>query len=176
MNLQPIPDFPALQTADAAHFPAHPEYPTAVLTCDYSDFPMLRQLADRHGSMLVVREVWRELLPQAGLLISSAISGGTIEQRFAEAVHAAPNRCWLLQEPIRMEFSLPCPSGIGNEITIIDYGQVFQSHALGCCYTHFIRDQRGFVRLWDTEDTLRKKAELAHAAGFCGCLYHTALP
>ena len=103
MVLPSIPNFPQIPCCTLQTVPANPEGPVAVLETGREKEAELRLLAERLGPRLVVPEVWRELLPHAGLLISSAISGGTMKQRFEEAVRAAPRRCWLLIEPLRME-------------------------------------------------------------------------
>ena len=168
MVLPSIPNFPQIPCCTLQTVPANPEGQVAVLETGREKEAELRLLAERLGPRLVVPEVWRELLPHAGLLISSAISGGTMKQRFEEAVRAAPRRCWLLIEPLRMEFLLPCPTGIGKEVAVINYDQCFYSDSLCCQYTHFIRNNCGTMQLWDTEETIEKKKEQAKEAGFLG--------
>ena len=51
-----------------------PEGPFAVLTQERSQEDRLTALAVNYGPRLLVPEVWSRLLPQAGVLISSAIS------------------------------------------------------------------------------------------------------
>jgi len=159
-----ISDFPRASIGSSAD----DGLPFALLTRDRTDEAALIRQAERWGSRLLVPEVWRQILPQAGILISSSISGGTLRDRFLEAAAACPRRCWLLLEPLAMEFPLPCMSGIGKEITITNYRQQFYSEDLQCMYTHFIRDGQGFMVLWDTAETLLKKLELARDCGFQG--------
>ena len=161
MELPEIDDFPRAGLTPGSG-------PFAVLTRDRSQEARLLALAERYGPQLLVLEVWSQVLPRCGVLISSAISGGTFSQRVEEAARAYPRRCWLLAEPIAEEFPLPCPSGSGSQITIIDYDKLFRSDALCCQYTHFLRDQQGIMVLWDTKETMRRKMELAKAAGFLG--------
>ena len=162
-----ISDFPRIPLGSLSD-PGTDRKPLALLTEDRADETTLTELARDLGPRLLVPEVWRTLLPQAGILISSSISGGTLRDRFREAAAAHPRRCWLLLEPMAMEFPLPCPSGLGKEITITNYRQQFYSEDLGCMYSHFIRHGRGFMVLWDTEHTLLKKMELAKYCGFQG--------
>ena len=139
----------------------------AVLTEDRADEPYLSALCAKKGDRLAVREVWRELLPEASLLISSAICGGDIRTRFEEAAHA--RSCYLLLEPMRMHFTLPCPDGCGEAIHTIPDGPRFYSDALFCNYTH----SPGRVILWDTEQTLEQKICAAMEAGFRGIAVQT---
>ena len=174
MVLRTIPDFPQLELCRLEEVRASAG-PATVLDTDRSSEPVLLALAESMGSRLVVPEVWRELLPQAGLLISSAISGGSLRQRFLEAAARSPRRCWLLLEPMRMEFPLPCPTGVGTETTMVHAGKQFFSEDLCCQYTHFVRNGSGTMVLWDTEDTLQKKLALARECGFLGFVY-TGVP
>jgi len=162
--------FPQIPICSIDNPPGHG--PFAVLTKSRSDEPVLIELAQQFGSNLVVPEIWRNILPQAGVLISSAISGGTMNERVQEAAAANPRRCWLMLEPMATEFPLPCPDGIGKEITITDYGNSFYSEALCCMYTHFATEQRAGFIVWDTEQTLLRKMELAKNAGFLGFVPH----
>ncbi len=125
--------------------------------------PFLLQLAETWGSRLLVPEVWKQILPQAGLLISSALSGGDLRQRLEEA---ASRRCFLVREPMSMTFPLPCPDGIGTPMVGIPKSAGFYSRALGCRYTH----EPEKVWLYDTEETMQKKIQLAKAVGFQGYL------
>lgn len=168
MVLQPIANFPQIPCSALSSFPAAPAQPTAVLTTDRRDEAALMNLAVKHGPKLVVPEVWRELLPQSGILISSALSGGTFRQRMEEAARISPKRCFLLLEPMQQQFSLPCSDGQGHQTTIMNYDHTFFSDALCCQYAHFSRHSQGIMVLWDTEESLQRKLELARQAGFLG--------
>ena len=130
----------------------------AILTTNRQDEDRLRQICDRFA----VQEVWKELLPHAPLLISSAICGGDIRTRFEEA--ASKRRCCLLPEPIRMRFPLPCLDGCGEAVTELPDGPHFYSDVLCCYYAH----TPSSMTLWDTEETMQKKIQLAKDAGFYG--------
>ena len=164
MEFPEIADFPRAGSTPG-------DSPFAVLTEDRADEVRLLELAERYGPRLLVPEVWSQVLPRCGVLISSALCGGTFVQRVEEAAQAYPRRCWLLVEPMAEEFPLPCPSSIGNKLATVNYDNQFYSDLLCCQYTHFIRNQQGFLVLWDTEQTLRRKLELAKAAGFLGYVH-----
>lgn len=168
MVLHTIPDFPQLPVQQLDAVSLQTGSPIAILTTDLASEPALLSLAEALGPRLVVPEVWREVLPQAGLLISSAISGGSLRQRFQEAAERSPRRCWLLLEPMQMEFPLPCHTGIGKPIDAATYDRQFFSKDLCCQYTHFIRNGQGIMVLWDTEESLSKKLELAKNCNFLG--------
>ena len=164
MELPEIPNFPRIDRFSPRN---EGEY-FAMLTTDRADAPRLFALAQQHGPKMLVPEVWSMVLPRCGVLISSALSGGCFTHRVEEAAQSYPRRCWLLVEPMATEFPLPFSAGSENKITIIDYGNSFNSDRLCCQYAHFIREQQGFVALWDTEHTILRKLELAKAAGFLG--------
>lgn len=137
----------------------------ALLTENRQMEDVLRPLAEAMGPGLLLPEVWQDMFPQCGVLISSAISGGTFAQRLQDSPF---RRSWLLLEPVSMEFPLPCPSGQGQAVPIHQDGPQFYSQALCCQYTHFLRNDRGYLHLWDTEESLHEKLRLAKEAGFCG--------
>jgi len=134
----------------------------AILTKERTDEGRLKELSAEMGDRLSVQEIWKELLPEASLLISSAICGGDLRTRFQEA--ARERRCCLLLEPIRMRFPLPCLDGCGETIVEIPEGQHFYSDALCCYYAHTPTS----MTLWDTEESLQQKVQLAKEAGFLG--------
>ena len=122
----------------------------------------LEALAQTLGPRLLIPEGRQAAFPQAGLLISSSISGGDLRQRFQTA--ARRRRCWLLPQRLSMEFPLPCPSGQGTPVPDVPQKAGFYSEALGCRYIH----APGRFCLFDTEETLRRKVQWAEEAGFCG--------
>lgn len=125
------------------------------------------------GPRLLVPEIWRNVLPTAGIMISSSLSGGILRQRLEDAERASPGRCWLRLERLRMRFSLPCPSGLGTALTQEELGRLLQNRPdfyapeFCCRYCYDLPD--GMV-LFDTEETWAQKLMLAQSAGFSGVL------
>lgn len=140
----------------------------AVLTTNSDDESTLALVAQHLTGKLVLPEYWSHRFPQCGVLISSCICGGDLSRRFQEASEAYPRRCWLLLEPVCMEFSLPCPTGIGQPILHPGKIDGIYSPSLYCRYAHYVRDGQGFFMLWDTEETLAQKLLLARQWGFLG--------
>ena len=128
-----------------------------------SDFPALQRISGL-GKQLLVPERWQQDFPEAGVLVSSAMSGGDLQQRFREL--ALGRRCWLLVEPMAMAFPLPCPDGQGTPVTELPTGDGFYSEALGCRYVH----RPGQAILFDTPETLERKIQLAQKTGFQGVI------
>ena len=160
MVLEEDRHFKMVQIAALNELPKEGQW--AVLTSDRTDETQLKELCSKMGSDLAVQEIWKELLPEASLLISSAICGGDIQTRFHEA--AVGRTCYLLLEPIRMRFPLPCLDGCGTDIHEFSQEPHFYSDALCCYYAH----TPDAIILWDTEETLAQKIRLAKEAGFSG--------
>lgn len=167
MELTCVFDFQGREKTAACITPSEPSQTDADYLIanwiDPSQEPTLTVLAAHWGPHLLVPDVWQQLLPQAGLLISSAISGGELQQRFQEA---PPRRCWLLEEPLCMVFPLPCLTGQGTPISTVPDSAGFYSPSLGCCYIH----QPGRAILFDTDKTMARKRQLAKECGFLGYL------
>ena len=136
---------------------------------------LLCMLADRlrkNGRGLYVPECYGEEVPQANVLICTAISGGTLRGRLEEARCRFGNRLALDLQRLRMVFPLPCPGGEGRcleQDALCDYlgcdPQVFYSEDL--CVKYFTRpcDCSLEMVLFDDAETLRKKLELARQLG-----------
>ena len=159
MILSALPDFAQIPCCSAQTLPQ--EELCAVLAKDRTDEAQLRELYKKMGHRLVLREVWKELFPDVPILISSALSGGYLEDRFRQA---AQNRsCYLLIEPMCVRYPLPFGDAQGEPIDKIPETGFF-SKSLCCRYAH----SASHVLLWDTEDTLMQKMQLAKEAGFLG--------
>lgn len=125
------------------------------------------------GPRLLVPEVWRDILPRAGILIGSSISGGTLRERLEDAEKDAPGRCWLFLEHLRMRFPLPCPSGVGDTISeeelnaLLSAGPSFYTPELCCRYCYDLPEA---MVLYDTGETWQEKINTARSAGFIGAV------
>ena len=136
------------------------------LAADWADSTAevpLSMLWERYGKRLLVPEPWQAVFPEAGVLISSSISGGNLKARFQQAAEKAPCRCWLLLERMSMSFPLPCPDGQGRSVEQ-PQEEGFYAEKLGCRYVH--TPER--VILFDTDETLEQKRQWAMDAGFAG--------
>lgn len=145
----------------------------AVNMTDRDDEAFLLALEAFLGNRLLVPEIWMNTMQRAGILISSSLSGGTLDDRLKEASQAAPGRCWLLLEPLRMRLPLPCPSGTGIPLpkdmleTLIENRPSFYSPEFCCRYCYDLPDG---IFLYDTEDTRHKKLRLAENHSFNGAI------
>lgn len=152
----------------------------AALWEDPAQAGRLEALEAALGPRLLVSEVWRDLLPRAGILIPAALSGGTLAQRLEEAVQAAPGRCWLHLRPMAMRFPLPCPTGCGAPLpeaalaAQLGDKTTFFSPELCCRYAYDLKNGPGII-LYDTEETLAQKLEMARDAGFMGAVVQDAV-
>ena len=135
----------------------------------------LRKLCDiliRNGRELFVPESYGCEVERAGVLICTAVSGGTLCQHLEEAKARFGNRIALDLQRLRMDFSLPCPGGEGCALDrdtlcafLEEKPAVFFSEDL--CAKYFTRPcgcELRFV-LYDDVETLRKKLRLAGSMG-----------
>lgn len=159
MNLSAKSNFPKLEFCAIDELPKDGVW--VVSTTDRKEEDKLLALQEHMESRLVVPEVWKEVLPKASLLISSAISGGSLKERFLSA--AEQRSCYLLIEPMKAAFPLPFPHGKALPCTYVPEYSFF-SKDLCCYYAHF----PGSVVMWDTEESLHQKMQLAKDMGFLG--------
>ncbi len=108
----------------------------------------------------------------AAVLISSAISGGTLKRRLSEAAEAfGPERIVLDIEPVFRDFLLPAPDGEGKSLSFEEFSELYDRYSSAsfyspelCCnyYTYFENGNTHFV-LFDTAGTVKKKLQAAEA-------------
>ena len=133
----------------------------------------LEQVLSERKRTLFVPESYAHAAPQSMVLIGTAVSGGTLEERLQEAAQQYGGRMALDAERLRMDFRLPCRSGIGTPLSAEEFAAlqerekptVFFSPAL--CARYFTYQQPGethFV-LFDDAETLKRKLRLGQQAG-----------
>ena len=144
--------------------------------------PPLEQLAaqldtalERRGFRLYVPEAYGPCTSHAMVLISSALSGGSLALRLEEAVERfGRNRVALALERTAEDFRLPSPSGSGVPLGREELEErlerlrpaVFFSNELCARYfTYMSRESGAHFVLFDDGDTLRRKMEVARRAG-----------
>ena len=146
------------------------EHPYSEGFCGFLN--MLCGVLRRNGRQLFVPESYGCEVKGAIVLICTAISGGTLRERLEEAKGKFGGRVALDLQRVRMEFSLPCPTGEGCAITgetlcefLREDVKVFFSEDL--CAKYFVRIcgcEPRFV-LFDDAQTLRRKMRLAQGMG-----------
>ncbi|MBQ8389631.1 MAG: hypothetical protein IJX52_01460 [Oscillibacter sp.] len=144
--------------------------------------PPLEQIAD-HLDNLFARRSWLLFVPEgyglcathAKVMISSALSGGSLALRLEECVQRfGRDRVVLALEKTAEDFFLPSPSGKGIPLTQEElkermarlHPSVFFSQELCARYfTYMSRDNGAHFVLFDDGDTLRRKLEVARGQG-----------
>lgn len=111
---------------------------------------------------------------RASVVIGTALSGGNLTERLREAAQrwGGTVRPALDVERVRMDFPLPCPSGIGTPLTgeqletLLKDASPFFSQEL--CARYFTCTQKGKARfvLFDDAETLRQKLQTGAALGY----------
>lgn len=144
--------------------------------------PPLEQIAAQLDSLfarrnwtLFVPEAYGRCAPQAKIVISSALSGGSLALRLQEAGERfGRDRVALSLQLSAEDFFLPSPSGSGIPLTREELRErldrirpsVFFSHELCARYfTYMSRDSGAHFVLFDDGDTLCRKLEVARRAG-----------
>ncbi len=105
------------------------------------------------------------------MLISTAVSGGSLEERLLEALDRCPDLALDL-ERLRRRFPLPCPDGQGEPISreeleaLLRRGAETQfSRELMCRAFPAAEGEDGAFILFDDRETLREKVRLAASLG-----------
>jgi len=128
----------------------------------------------RNNKRLYVPEAYGRQVPQAAVLVCTAISGGNLRQRLEEAAQSfGRQRLALDLQRLRMRFPLPCPSGEGTpleaqELTdLLERRQPAVFYSGDLCARYFSTTGNGessFV-LFDDAGTLRRKIQLGQELG-----------
>lgn len=134
----------------------------------------------RRGLSLYVPERYHARAPKARVLVSTAISGGSLRGRLGEALKRyGPERTVAALERVAEDFIPPARNGSGSPLTPQDLTElrrrlrpnVYWSPELCARYfTYFQPGGRAHFVLFDDPETLRAKLRLAGEAGVCRCL------
>lgn len=129
----------------------------------------------RRGWNLLVPEHYASCSPHAQVMISSALSGGSLELRLKEAQQRfGRERVVLALQRSAEDFFLPSPTGGGRPLTQEQLHRlmeerspsVFFSRELCARYfTYMSRDSGAHFVLFDDDQTLVKKVEVARSVG-----------
>ena len=147
-----------------------------------SRLPPLAQIAGqldepfaRRDWMLFVPEAYAQSAPHGKVMIPSALSGGSLQLRLEEAVEQfGRERTALALEKAAEDFYLPSPTGSGQPLSQEQLEQLkerlspsifFSGDLCARYFTYMSRESGAHFVLFDDEDTLRRKVEVAHRAG-----------
>ena len=133
------------------------------------------RLFAQRGLQLYVPEPFGHCVSHGRVVLSSALSGGSLAQRLEEAAERfGRDRIALSLERSAEDFALPSPTGSGAPLTRQQLRQqmdalrpaVFFSREL-CAryYTYMDRDTGAHFVLFDDGDTMLRKVEVARQAG-----------
>lgn len=130
------------------------------------------RLARQYGRRLYVPEAYADASESATILICTALSGGSLQQRLEQAAaRFGAARIALDLQRLAMDFPLPCPGGMGTPLSIDQLHQLMGGHAVyfsdGLCAHYFTHRQSGSTHfvLFDDADTLRRKMEMGQQLG-----------
>ena len=124
------------------------------------------------GRRLYVPEAFA--VPEASVLVCTALSGGTLRERLSDAAaRYGTQRVALDCQRLAMDFVLPCRSGEGTPLTPEELSArrercgaaVFFSEELCANYFSYTAQGRAHFVLFDTAETLRCKLRLGRERG-----------
>ena len=136
----------------------------------------LDSLLAQRGLTLHVPEAYGSCTQKARVLISSALSGGSLTQRLEDAAQrfGGPDRITLAVRRVAEDFFLPSPTGSGRPMSREELARqlkerapsVFFSNEL-CAryYTYMSRENGAHFVLFDDETSIRKKLQIARRLG-----------
>lgn len=113
-------------------------------------------------------------VPEASVLICTALSGGTLRERLSDAAaRYGTQRVALDCQRLAMDFTLPCRSGEGTPLAPEELSTlrekcgaaVFFSEELCANYFSYTAQGRAHFVLFDTAETLRHKLRLGRERG-----------
>jgi len=127
---------------------------------------------------LWIPEAYAPWAPHSTIMVSSQITGGTLEYRLKQAVAEFGSRVVLQILPIYMEFTLPCKTGSGTVLTEKDHEnlvlrlnpQIFFSQALQCNYFGYLCDGELRMVLSDDFNSIQSKLHLSAELGLSAAI------
>ena len=134
----------------------------------------LSRVLARNKRRLFVPEAYGGQIPQASVLICTALSGGNLRRRLEEcAQRFGAGRLVMDLQRLRMSFPLPCPTGEGETLSsgtllsmLAQKGQsVFYSNDLCAKYFTFTDNGTSRFVLFDDSDTIRRKVQIGQDMG-----------
>ena len=154
------------------------------ILCDFEGRPMpllaeivrtLAGLTQKRGWPLYVTETYGGYADSAKVLISSALSGGSLAQRLGEAVQRyGQDRVVLAIERVAEDFYLPSPSGQGQPLSQEELRRLmderspsifFSTELCAHYFTYMSRENGAHFVLFDDAGSIRKKLQVARGLG-----------
>lgn len=129
---------------------------------------------------LYVPEAYAAASPQASVLVCAAVSGGGFADHLRESARRfGSGKLALDMECLRMDFSLPALSGMGEPLTAQrleallaqESPAVFFSQELCARYFTYLREGESHFVLFDDADTLRQKLRTGTALGYTAAFF-----
>lgn len=135
----------------------------------------LDEALTRRGLAFFVPESYAPVVSRGKVLVSSALSGGSLAQRVEEAgATYGRDRIALALESVCEDFTLPAPSGCGaplsrealqDRIDRLRPSLFFSQELCARYFTYMDRSGQAHFVLFDDENTMVRKVEVARKAG-----------
>lgn len=133
----------------------------------------------QHQLTLYLPEQYAAAAPRARLLVSTAISGGTLRERLVSALRRyGADRTVAALEKRAEDFPIPARTGCGKALTSEElarlrrntHANIYWSPELCAHYFTYVREQRPHFVLFDDRDTMQAKLKTAQSAGISVCM------
>ncbi|NCE64508.1 hypothetical protein D1159_07900 [Pseudoflavonifractor sp. 524-17] len=135
----------------------------------------LGELLQRRGWPLYVPEAYGASAPHALVLISSALSGGSLRQRLTDAAQKfGAGRLALYVERVAEDFYLPSPTGRGAPLSRTELAErleqlspsvYFSKDLCARYFTYMAKENGAHFVLFDDAGSIAKKLQLAGSLG-----------
>lgn len=137
------------------------------------------QALDREAKkwQLFVPQSYSSDAPEAVIFLCSALSGGNFREYLQEWVkRRGSSKLALDVERLRMDFPLPCPSGVGTPLSGEELQKRLTSHTFfspELCARYCTYTDNGAVRflLYDDAETMNRKVRIAQELGLCAAFF-----
>ncbi|MBE6995574.1 MAG: hypothetical protein E7429_02415 [Ruminococcaceae bacterium] len=132
---------------------------------------------------LYLPESYGVSIPDAAILLDTALSGGSLTEHLQEAAARwGTHRLALDVSRVRMQFPLPCPSGVGTSLSEEVFQALMAQEAPAVffspelCARYFTYVSSGATRfvLFDDADTLKEKLRLGQQFGISAAFFRWA--
>ena len=136
----------------------------------------LQTVLEKNRRRLYLPETIARHIPRSTAVICTALSGGNLRRRLEEAAaFFGAERTALDLQRLMMDFSLPCPGGMGSPLKREQLGALIEKHSpmsfysadLSAKYFTYCENNSHHFVLYDDAHTLREKIRLGQSMDFC---------
>ncbi len=142
---------------------------------DKSVEALLKQLEKAEVSPLYIERIYAKAVPDARVMISSAVKGGSFDEMICAAKKEYGSRCVLQLDRLSEDSPLPFRDTAGTKLKPADRAELqrktgsqgfFSPKLMTNYFTYYDGDKKAHFVLYDTSSGIKRKLELAASRGF----------